>query len=135
MSFKVFKVVMHDDKGELKCMYHQKELYARTRARQLIRGSFERDINELVSDLEEEIASRITHLTGSAWRIKQFESLKIEVYRTKPPRGSSYIPTPAKYSNPKCGLVNIQNSDLECFNWCMKYHQSDKRKTVRGSLS
>ena len=42
--------------------------------------------------------------------------------------GSSYIPTPEKYSNPKCGLKNIQNDDQECFKWCMKYHQTDKSK-------
>ena len=46
----------------------------------------------------------------------------------KPQRASSYIPTPEKYSNPKCGLINIKNNDQECFRWCMKYHQSDKVK-------
>ena len=31
-------------------------------------------------------------------------------------------------ANPKCGLVNIQNHDIECFKWCMKYHQSEQSK-------
>ena len=52
----------------------------------------------------------------------------IETYKKKPVRGSSYIPTPEKYINPKCGLINIQNEDQECFRWCMKYHQSLKDK-------
>ena len=50
----------------------------------------------------------------------------IDVYETSPIRGSSYLPTPQKFTNPKCGLVNIKNEDHECFKWCMKYHQSDK---------
>lgn len=128
MAFKVFKVVTHDDKGELKFVYHQKELYARTRAKQLLRGSFAEDISEILDDLEEAIDIQATHVVGSGWRIKQFQSLKIEIYKTKPARGSSYIPTPARYSNAKCGLINIQNNDQECFKWCMKYHQSEKKK-------
>ena len=47
--------------------------------------------------------------------------------KTRPLRGSSYIPTHEKYSNPKCGLINIRNEDQECFEWCMKYHQSKKK--------
>ena len=35
--------------------------------------------------------------------------------KTRPLRGSSYIPTHEKYSNPKCGLINIRNEDQECF--------------------
>jgi hypothetical protein len=34
-------------------------------------------------------------------------------------RGSSYIPTPVKFAHPKCGLVNIRNTDDKCFKWCM----------------
>ena len=41
---------------------------------------------------------------------------------------ASYIPTPEPYNNPKCGLVNIQNKDDKCFEWCLKYHQSTKVK-------
>jgi elongation factor Tu len=40
----------------------------------------------------------------------------------------SYIPTPEKFSNSKCGLINIKNDDQECFRWCLKYHQSIKDK-------
>ena len=51
----------------------------------------------------------------------------MNIHEIKPVRGSSYIPTPVKFSNPKCGLINIKNDDVECFKWCMKYHQSKKR--------
>ena len=46
----------------------------------------------------------------------------------KADRGSSYIPTPTKLSNLKSGLINIQNHDIECFKWSMKYHQSEQSK-------
>jgi hypothetical protein len=52
----------------------------------------------------------------------------LESYDIKPVRGSSYIPTPEKYSNAKCGLINIRNEDQECFKWCTLYHQSGKGK-------
>ena len=49
---------------------------------------------------------------------------------TKKPgrKGSSYIATPARLAHPKAGLINIQNPDIECFRWCMKYHQSNQSK-------
>ena len=53
----------------------------------------------------------------------------LKSFTNEPVRGSSYIPTPEKYSNAKCGLINIQNDDQECFKWCMKYHQSLKDKS------
>ena len=39
-----------------------------------------------------------------------------------------HIPTLAPYNNPKCGLINIQNTDNKCFSYCMKYHQTEKGK-------
>ena len=38
---------------------------------------------------------------------------------TKTIRGSSYIPTPAKFAYPNNGLINIKNNDDKCFKWCM----------------
>jgi hypothetical protein len=63
---------------------------------------------------------------GSGWQVKKYRNLAIDIFETKPLRASSYIPTPERFSSPKCGLVNIQNKDQECFRWCMKYHQSAK---------
>ena len=54
-------------------------------------------------------------------------SIFIDVYETSPIRAASYIPTPPKYNNAKCGLINIQNDDQECFR-CLKCHQSAKDK-------
>ena len=55
-----------------------------------------------------------------------FNKLSIDIFETKAMRASSYIPTPEKYSNAMCGLVNIQNVDELCFQWCMRYYQSAK---------
>ena len=65
---------------------------------------------------------------GSGWTIVSIDKLAIVTFETKPLRGSSYIETPEKYSNSRCGLINIRNEDEECFRWCMLYHQSDKSK-------
>lgn len=64
---------------------------------------------------------------GSGWIIHRYINLSVDIFDIVPLRGSSYIPTPEKYSNPKCGLVNVRNDDDECFRWCMKYHQSEKK--------
>ena len=61
---------------------------------------------------------------GTGWAIASCDKLSIDIFETKPMRASSYIPTPEKYSNPKFGLVNIQNGDELCFQWCMRHHQS-----------
>ena len=65
---------------------------------------------------------------GSEWRIDRFTRFIVTCYTVKPLRASSYIPTPAPYNNPKCGLINIQNNDNKCFQWCLKYHQGNKSK-------
>ena len=52
---------------------------------------------------------------GSGWSIDKIDYVFLEEYDNKPIRGSSYIPTPEKFKNRKCGLINIQNDDRECF--------------------
>ena len=67
---------------------------------------------------------------GSGWIIKKHLNIFIDIYETNPIRGSSYIPTPPKFNNSRCGLINIQNDDQERFRWCLKYHQSAKDKNA-----
>ena len=67
-------------------------------------------------------------LEGTGWCLYDIERVHLSVYQTKPLRVASFIPTPEKFANPKCGLINIQNEDDECFRWCIKYHQSPKTK-------
>ena len=93
---------------------------------------------EKLSELYKELAARMddygieaknvkedtTENPGSGWIIHRYKTLAVDIFDINSVRGSSYIPTPEKYSNPKCGLINIKNEDNECFRWCMKYHQS-----------
>ena len=67
-------------------------------------------------------------LVGSGWSIKRFDTMFVIAHTNKTARGSSYIETPAKFSNPKCGLINIQNHDQKCFQWCLNYYQSNQTK-------
>ena len=90
----------------------------------------------------EKLDSNIINLKieESGWRIKRYETIFIEAFTTKVARGSSYIPTPVPFNNSRCGLVNIINHDLECFRWCMRYHQTkqsknDDRISVLSKLS
>jgi hypothetical protein len=61
---------------------------------------------------------------GSNWAIDKIKNLFANTHTLKVARGSSYIPTPARYAAPKCGLINIRNTDQRCFQYCMLYHQS-----------
>ena len=65
---------------------------------------------------------------GSGYTIKKINHVFLKSFKVKPLRGSSCIPTPEKFANSRCGLVNIKNEDNECFKWCMKYHQTKKEK-------
>ena len=60
--------------------------------------------------------------------MKRIDSLFAVTHTQKAARGSSYIPTPEKLAHPKCGLINIQNQDQECFRWCLLYHQSEQKE-------
>ena len=68
----------------------------------------------------------------SGYTLKKIHYLFVESFSIKPIRGSSYIPTPEKFSNPKSGLINIKNEDNECFKWCMIYHQASKQPSKQA---
>ena len=80
--------------------------------------------NDLTSQ-EDEIGERVE---GSGWTLYRYLYFTIDIFKIRPIRASSYIPTPEKYANAKCGLINIKNEDQQCFKWCMKYHQTKKEK-------
>ena len=39
-----------------------------------------------------------------------------------------------KYSNPKCGLINIRNDDNECFTWCMLHQSQQENHSERTTV-
>jgi hypothetical protein len=95
----------------------------RVAVRSTIHSRLDRQMDEM-KFLFEGIGDRVE---GSNWKIKEYTSFVIDIWKIKPIRGAAYIPTPARFNNAKCGLINIRNEDNECFRWCMKYHQSEKK--------
>ena len=80
------------------------------------------------ANLDNKLA-RLTQAQGSEWKPYKYLKIDLKGFTTKAARGSSWIPTPEKYINAKCGLIDIKNEDdNECFKWCVKYHQSKKEK-------
>jgi hypothetical protein len=126
LSILCYKLVIND----LGLIYHYDTFPTSTKNKVVSISDVDEIVNTLLSDLEHKIDDTfIDHgIEGSGWKVKQIKSLSIKVYKIKPSRGSSYIPTPSPYNNSRCGLINIQNDDEECFKWCMKYHQSQQEK-------
>ena len=60
----------------------------------------------------------------SGWSFDSMAYIYLTTYETKPLRAASYIVTPEKLRNAKCGIINLRNPDNECLKWCMRYHQS-----------
>ena len=89
-------------------------------------------IKDMKTEFELGFHKSLERITGSNWAIKRIDSLFAITHTLKAARGSSYIPTPAKWAHPKCGLINIQNHDQECVRWCMLYHQSEKGKDTQN---
>ena len=48
----------------------------------------------------------------------KIEDIWINIANYDPLSGSSYIPLPPKLNNPKKGLINFKNKNIECFKWC-----------------
>ena len=70
-------------------------------------------IKNLKADFEAGFQRSLNKLEGSNWTVKRIDSLFAITHTLKAARGSSYLPTPERWANPKCGLINIQNHDQE----------------------
>ena len=90
---------------------------------------------QIVDDVMDELLTQLHefHLKETSWKVVSINNVNMDTYKIKAARGSSWIPTPERYSNAKCGLINIKNEDQECFRWCMRYHQSPQQHTAAGS--
>ena len=85
-------------------------------------------LNQIDNRVDEEANNIVTSTAVSGFILHRYVNLHIDIYQVVPLRAASYTATPEKFSNAKCGLINIQNEDNECFKWCMLYHQSAKNK-------
>jgi hypothetical protein len=91
-------------------------------------GSIRPTILNLKRELETKFFNGLENQVGSNWAIDKVIKLFAQTYTLKTKKGSSYIPTPARFAASKCGLINIRNEDQFCFRWCMLYHQSEQSK-------
>jgi hypothetical protein len=106
-----------------KAWYQYKDKFDNTKAVRVTQNNISQVLEQLKHSLDTAIGG-----TTDSWALDRFFYIVITCYTINPPRASSYIPTPSPYTNPKCGLINIQNDDNRCFMWCLKYHQSGKGK-------
>ncbi|CAB4009240.1 Gastrula zinc finger [Paramuricea clavata] len=88
------------------------------------------DIESTAAQNQLTILSRIETFQnlGSNWIILNIESHYVNIAMYKPLKGSSYMKLPADISNPKCGLINMQNMDEKCFMWSHVRHLRPKAR-------
>jgi len=78
------------------------------------------DLGELYTNAIDKIKESLANfqLTGSNWRFKAVQKLEINTVKYRPLKGSSYIPLPKELANKKA-IINMTNTDNECFKWCV----------------
>jgi hypothetical protein len=64
-------------------VYRENELIAKTKATSINKANVESKISDIVLELDAKISEMLAKLQGSNWRIKQYHTLFIEVYKTK----------------------------------------------------
>ena len=122
-----------DPEDELKSIRVEKEIPLGTSFNTANANNLSLLLNNDINNIDAQVEglgtqTRIAGINGSYWRIMYYIDLVVTIVQINPVRAASYIPTPVKYNHPKSGLINIQNDDNKCFQWCMKYHQSKKNK-------
>lgn len=55
---------------------------------------------------------------GSNWVFDSIEELQLNTIKYEPLSGSSYIPLPKALANKKA-IINMKNTDHQCFKWCV----------------
>lgn len=67
---------------------------------------------------------------GSGYVISKFVKLEISTILHDPIRTGSYITTPKKFANGKCGLLNIKNNDQKCLLYALVAWDQRRRGVV-----
>ena len=89
-------------------------------------NDLEHDLNMSRQDILSTIDKWVSE--GSGGVIVRIDNHYINVTLYKPLNGSSYIELPTELGNPKKGLINIKNKDVECFRWCHIRHLNPQEK-------
>ena len=64
---------------------------------------------------------------GSGWTVESIGSHHLNIANYSPLKGSSYIELPSEIKKSQ-GLINIKNTDNECFRWCHIRHLNPQKK-------
>jgi len=92
-------------------------------ARKVITATNENDIiNHFGFDLRAKIGTKVNEMP-SGLTFNSIKHYEFSSFKMSNNRGGSYIETPNKILNSRCGLINIKNDDNNCFYWCLLYHQ------------
>ena len=59
---------------------------------------------------------------SSGWVIENIFSFYINIVSYVPLKARSYLPLPEELRNSRKGLINLKNTDNECFRWCHIRH-------------
>ena len=81
------------------------------------------EIEKTVDDSFKDIMSDIEQFqaNGSNWEFDTIITTYVNTNKYQPLKGSSYLKAPARVQNIKA-IVTIQNTDNECFRWCVLAH-------------
>ena len=69
-----------------------------TKAQSITKSNYKRVVGELLEYLVSKFDNLDWNDMRSGFKVKKFNYLSIDIYETKPARGSSYSPTPEKYA-------------------------------------
>ena len=91
---------------------------------------------QVYSELTNTISKKIEQFTcqSSGWTINKLKEMNLKIVKYDPIKASSYIELPEKFTNSKFKLVNIKNTDNECFKWAVaRFFCADEKHSERIS--
>lgn len=94
-----------------------KKIYHNSKMMELERAD---NIDNILNDHFDYIKTKMSEFQerDSGWALLKVFSLKININKHSPIRGSQYIPTPKELKNKRV-CINIYNGDIYCFKWCL----------------
>ena len=124
--FKKKKIEYRDD-GQAEEVFEYKDAYFNSTAFTILN---EYQIIEALDKAAEEDNNKIAFWLseGSGWTIEEIRSHYVNIVKYLPLRGNSYIQLPKELRNSMCGLINLKNTDNECFRWCHNRHLNPRKK-------
>ena len=107
-------------------VYEYKEAYFNSKTFTIL------DLDDIIPALNkaaEEIVNSVAVWIsgGSGWTIEEVQRDFINLVKYLPLRGSSYTQLPKELRNSMMGLINLQNKDDKCLQWCLVRHLNPRK--------